>query len=53
MPAKLSTTIDGETRIFHDKKKFKPYLSTNSAVQRILELQPNEANYTQDNTRNK
>jgi hypothetical protein len=33
-PAKLSITIDGETKIFHDKTKFTKYLSTNLALQR-------------------
>jgi hypothetical protein len=28
-PAKLSNNIDGETKIFQDKTKFKQYLSTN------------------------
>jgi hypothetical protein len=28
-PAKLSITVDGETKIFHDKTKFTQYLSTN------------------------
>jgi hypothetical protein len=36
-PAKLLIIIDGETKIFHDKTKCKQYLSTNSALQRILE----------------
>jgi hypothetical protein len=36
-PAKLSVNIDGETKIFQDKTKFKQYLSTNPALQRILE----------------
>jgi hypothetical protein len=31
-PAKLSITIDGENKIFHDKTKFTQYLSTNSAL---------------------
>jgi hypothetical protein len=35
-PAKLSITIDEETKIFHDKKKFTHYLSTNPAIQRII-----------------
>ena len=35
-PAKLSITIDGETKVFHDKTKFTPYLSTNPALQRII-----------------
>ena len=34
-PAKLSITINGETK-FHDKTKFKQYLSTNPALQRII-----------------
>ena len=52
---KLSITINGEPKLFHDKTKFKQYLSTNLALQRILEekLQPNETNYTQENTRDK
>jgi hypothetical protein len=34
-PAKLSFTIDGETKIFfHDTTKFTQYLSTNPALQR-------------------
>jgi hypothetical protein len=35
-PAKLSITIDGETKVFHDKNKFTHYLSTNPALQRII-----------------
>jgi hypothetical protein len=35
-PAKLSITIDGETKVFHDKTKFVQYLSTNPALQRII-----------------
>jgi hypothetical protein len=34
-PAKLSITIDGDTKLFHDKTKFTHYLSTNLALQRI------------------
>jgi hypothetical protein len=34
-PIKLSITIDGETKGFHDKTKFTQYLSTNPALQRI------------------
>jgi hypothetical protein len=53
-PAKLSITIDGETNKFHYKSKFKLYLSTNPALQRILEgkLQNKEDNYTQEKIRN-
>jgi hypothetical protein len=53
-PGKLSVTKDGETKIFHDKTKFKQYLSTNPAIHQILEgkLQHKEGNYTQGNTRN-
>ena len=35
-PAKLSITIDGETKVFHHKTKFTQYLSTNPALQRII-----------------
>ena len=35
-PAKLSITIDGETKIFQDKNKFTQYLSINPALQRII-----------------
>jgi DNA repair exonuclease SbcCD ATPase subunit len=35
-PSKLSITIDGETKIFHDKTKFTQYLSINPALQRII-----------------
>jgi hypothetical protein len=35
-PAKLSITIDGETKVFHDKAKFTQYLSMNPALQRII-----------------
>ena len=47
-PAKLSVTIDGETKIFHDKTKFIQYLSTNPALQRIIHVkhQYKEGKYT-------
>jgi hypothetical protein len=53
-PTKLSIIIDGETKIFCDKTKFKQYLSTNPALQRILEgkLEYEEGIYTQENRRN-
>jgi hypothetical protein len=35
-PAKFSITIDGETKVFHDKTKFTQYLSTNPALQGII-----------------
>jgi hypothetical protein len=35
-PAKLSITLDGETKVFHDRTKFTHYLSTNPALQRII-----------------
>jgi hypothetical protein len=34
-PAKLTITIDGETKVFHDKTKFTQYLSRNQPFQRI------------------
>jgi hypothetical protein len=41
-------------KAFHDKTKFKQYLSTNTDLQKILEgkLQPKKVNYTQENTGN-
>jgi hypothetical protein len=35
-PAKLSITIEGETKVLHDKTKFRHYLSMNPALQRII-----------------
>jgi hypothetical protein len=34
--AKLSITIDGEIKVFHDKTKFTHYISRNPALQRII-----------------
>jgi hypothetical protein len=34
--AKLSITIDGENKIFHDKTKFTQYLSINPALRRVI-----------------
>jgi hypothetical protein len=47
-PAKLSITIDRENKIFHDRTKFTQYLSTNPALQRIIDgkHQHKEGNYT-------
>jgi hypothetical protein len=35
-PTKLSNIIDEATKGFHDKTKFKQYLSTNPVLQRIV-----------------
>jgi hypothetical protein len=35
-PAKFSITLDGETKVFHDRTKFTHYLSMNPALQRII-----------------
>jgi hypothetical protein len=50
---KLSITIDGETKIFHDKTKFTQYLSTNPALQRIIDgkHQHEAGNYTLEKAR--
>jgi hypothetical protein len=52
-PAKLSITIDGETKIFHDKNKFAQYFSTNPAPQRMIyrKLPHKEGNYTLEKAR--
>ena len=54
-PAKLSIIIDGENKIFHEKTRFKQYISTNPAIQKVLEgkLQPKEVNYNQKNIGNR
>jgi hypothetical protein len=40
-PGKLSINIDGETKIFQNKTKFKQYLFTKPALQRIVEENSN------------
>lgn len=52
--AKLGIIMVGETKVFQDKTKFKQYLSTNTALQRIIEekAQHEEGNYTQEKARN-
>jgi hypothetical protein len=52
-PAILSITIDGETKVFHDKTKFIQYPSTNPALQRIIngKCQHKEENYTLEKAR--
>jgi hypothetical protein len=52
-PAKLSITIDGETKVFHNKTKFTQYLSTNPAHQKIMKgkLQHKEGNDTLEKSR--
>ena len=52
-PAKLSITIDGETKVFHDKTKFTQYLSINPALQRVIKrkLQHEDGNYTLEKAR--
>jgi hypothetical protein len=51
-PAKLSITIDGETKVFHNKTKFTQYRSTNPALQRILaEKKKKDRNHTLEKAR--
>jgi hypothetical protein len=47
-PAKLSITINRESKILHEKTKFTQYLSKNSALQRIIKgkHQDKDGNYT-------
>jgi len=40
-PPKLSITIDGETKISHDKTNFTQYISTSPALQRIIDRKSN------------
>jgi hypothetical protein len=52
-PGKLSIIIDGETKVFHVKTKFTQYLSTNTALQRILKgkHQHKDGKYTLEKAR--
>jgi hypothetical protein len=52
-PTKLSITIDGENKMFHDKTKFTQNLSTNPARQRIINAKHRhkERNYTLEKRR--
>jgi hypothetical protein len=52
-PAKLSITIDRETKVFHDKTKFTQYLSMSPAFQRIIKgkHQHKDGNYTLEKAR--
>ena len=53
-PTKLSITIDGKkNKIFHDKIKFTQYISTNPALQRIIDgrHQHKKGNYTLEKVR--
>ena len=45
-PAKLSFTTNGENKTFQDKNKFKQFLATNPALQKVIEgkSQPKESN---------
>jgi hypothetical protein len=36
-PAKLSFKIDGTIKVFHEKQKLKPYMTTKSPPQKILQ----------------
>jgi hypothetical protein len=51
--AKLSITIDGDTKVLHDKNKFTQYLSMNPALQRIIKgkHQHKDGNYTLEKAR--
>jgi hypothetical protein len=58
-PGKLLITIDGETKVFHDKTKFTQYLSTNQALteknktnkQKKKKKQYEDRNYTLEKAR--
>jgi hypothetical protein len=50
-PAKLSITIDGETRVFQDKNKFTHYLSTNPALHMIITGEKQYTNHVLEKAR--
>ena len=47
-PAKLTVTIKGKNKIFHNKTRFHQYLATNPALHKVIEgkLQLKEVGYT-------
>ena len=47
-PAKLSITIDGETKVFYDKTKFTHYFYRNPALQRIITEKQNKTKQNKD-----
>ena len=51
-PAKPPITIDGESKLFHDKSKRKEYLSITPTLPKVLKrkFQPKDAYHTQENT---
>ena len=53
-PAKLTITIEGKNKIFHDKTRFHQYLATNPVLHKIIDgkLQPKEVGYTNKNIDN-
>jgi hypothetical protein len=52
-PANLLINKDGESKIFHDKTIFTQYISTNLALQKMIDgkLQHKEGNYTIEKAR--
>ena len=54
-PAKLSITIEGQNKIFHDKTRFNHYLATKLGLHKVLEgkLQPKEVSCIHKNTVNR
>jgi hypothetical protein len=50
IPSQISITIDGETKVFHDKTKFTHYLSTNPALHSIITGKKKERNNTRIET---
>jgi hypothetical protein len=52
-PANLWITLDGETKVFHDRTKFTQYLCPNAALQRIIDgkHENKEGNYTLEKAR--
>ena len=53
IPGQTLITIDGESKVFHDKTKFTHYLSTNPALQRIIteKKQYKDGNHALEQTR--
>jgi hypothetical protein len=52
IPSQTYITIDGDTKIFHNKTKFTCYLSMNPALQRIIKEKQNKTKQQQQKNNN-
>ena len=51
-PARFLITVGRKNKIFHDKTRFKQYLSTNPGLQKVLEREGGETRTSMQNFKN-